>query len=561
MRIAGVEQEPGAPQERSTNSPEDFSWQSTGTGSQLDRLESWLDLASDHVNPILVKESRQSLKSRQFLITFTLLLVLAVCWTFLAVALLTPAIYLAPAGKYVLSGYYWILLFPLVVIVPFTAFRSLATEREDGTYELLSITTLPAQQIVAGKLGSAMLQMMVYLSALAPCIAFTYLLRGVDIALIVIAIVGAFMLSVLLSAIGLLLATLANARHIQVVLSVVLILALAGTFFAAGGFFTGMVFSSGITSFTDPNVLFALGGISTAWACALALVYFGATARIQFLADNRSTPLRVIMFVSMLCLIGWCSWYGIVWNDLDDSSDVIIVCSLIFWGIMGSFMVGERPDLSPRVRRALPKTFLGRVCLTWFQPGPGPGYFFAVTNMFACSIVAIGISLSTNTPASRREWTISAAVAAVCYIAAYLGFGRLLVKALRRREVEGPLLSFLLHVVLVALGVIVPLILQYSIYGTSQGYTALQVSNPFWTMDELGRNSPYSSGWDVSLAVLGQAAILMIVVNFVLLSKDLMPVRTLIPQRILDEDQRHVENKHDPTPSGPWSDSSAGNTS
>ena len=50
--------------------------------------------------------------------------------------------HLLRAGRpLMMSGYYCILAFPLLVIVPFSAFRSLAAEREDGTYELLSITT------------------------------------------------------------------------------------------------------------------------------------------------------------------------------------------------------------------------------------------------------------------------------------------------------------------------------------------------------------------------------------------------------------------------------------
>ena len=74
-----------------------------------------------------------------------------------------------------LCGYFIILTIPVLIIVPFSAFRSLAAEREDGTFELLSITALSSRQIVTGKLGSAMLQMLIYYSALAPCIAFTYL--------------------------------------------------------------------------------------------------------------------------------------------------------------------------------------------------------------------------------------------------------------------------------------------------------------------------------------------------------------------------------------------------
>ena len=51
-------------------------------------------------------------------------------------------------------------------------------EREDGTYELLSITSLSSRQIVTEKLGSSLIQMLVYYATLAPCIAFTYLFAG-----------------------------------------------------------------------------------------------------------------------------------------------------------------------------------------------------------------------------------------------------------------------------------------------------------------------------------------------------------------------------------------------
>ena len=115
---------------------------------------------------------------------------------------------------------------PLLIVVPYAAFRSLAGEREDGTFELLSITTLSARQIVLGKLGSAILQMMVYYSALAPCIAFTYLLRGIDIITIALLLAYSFMASLLLSVFGLAMATVTKARHWQVLLSVVFVMAL-----------------------------------------------------------------------------------------------------------------------------------------------------------------------------------------------------------------------------------------------------------------------------------------------------------------------------------------------
>src|SRR3954469_18747948 len=145
------------------------------------RIEALLDRVGDRLNPILVKEARQAMKSRQFVVTFALLLIGGWAWTVLFIAAGIPSIYYSPVGPALLHGYFLVLSVPLLIVVPYAAFRSLAGEWEDGTFELLSITALSARQIVSGKLASAVLQMMVYYSALAPCIAFTYLLRGIDI--------------------------------------------------------------------------------------------------------------------------------------------------------------------------------------------------------------------------------------------------------------------------------------------------------------------------------------------------------------------------------------------
>ena len=77
-----------------------------------------------------------------------------------------------PWGEDFFSWFYGVLSFATMVIVPFTAYRSLLTEREHNTYELLSISTLKPQQVVRGKLASAMLQVFLYYAAIGPFIAF-----------------------------------------------------------------------------------------------------------------------------------------------------------------------------------------------------------------------------------------------------------------------------------------------------------------------------------------------------------------------------------------------------
>src|SRR5262245_61810563 len=107
----------------------------TGIGARFwDRIEGLLESGSQWLNPILVKEARQAMKSRQFVITFGLLLLCGWAWTALGVFLNWPGIYYGAAGEGMLYGYFLVLSVPLLVVVPFSAFRSLAVEREDGTF-------------------------------------------------------------------------------------------------------------------------------------------------------------------------------------------------------------------------------------------------------------------------------------------------------------------------------------------------------------------------------------------------------------------------------------------
>ena len=141
------------------------------------RLIAW----SDWVNPILVKETRQALKSRQFSWTLMLLTIVILAWSVLAIVGMIPSIYYNSSGAGMLIGYAIILIVPALIVIPQSTFRSMASELEDGTFETLSLSTLSPRHILVGKLSVSALQLIVYLSVIAPCIALTYLLRGITL--------------------------------------------------------------------------------------------------------------------------------------------------------------------------------------------------------------------------------------------------------------------------------------------------------------------------------------------------------------------------------------------
>jgi ABC-type Na+ efflux pump permease subunit len=140
-----------------------------------------LERLGDRFNPIVVKEVRQALKSRQFVTTFLLLLLAAWAGSIFGVSYLGESIdYGSPAVTFY-AGFLFALCTATLVIVPFSTYRSIVEERTETTLELLQITALSPVQIVRGKILSAMVQVMVYYCAIAPFIAFTALLPGFDI--------------------------------------------------------------------------------------------------------------------------------------------------------------------------------------------------------------------------------------------------------------------------------------------------------------------------------------------------------------------------------------------
>ena len=82
----------------------EFAKTPTAIELRLERLDAWCEKWSDRFNPILVKETRQALKSRQFVITFSLLLFAALSWTIVGTFSLIEACIAFGRGRDRLNG-------------------------------------------------------------------------------------------------------------------------------------------------------------------------------------------------------------------------------------------------------------------------------------------------------------------------------------------------------------------------------------------------------------------------------------------------------------------------
>lgn len=526
-------------------------------GERFDRFENWLASASDYLNPILVKETRQALKSRQFGLTFVLLLIL--CWvaTIGGVALVGPGIYYSASGGMMLTAYFCILIFPLALVVPFSAYRSLTGEREENTYDLLRVSTLSPHQIIRGKLGSAVVQMGVYLSAVAPCVAFTYLLRGVDVVSIAVMLLYATLSSLGLAMIGLFAAALVQQKHGQVLLSVAFVTLLLGS--AWGGVLLTIGFLNyGGSLIRDSEFWIVTGVLFSIYATTFVLIYLAAVALISYRSENRSTPLRWAMLAQQTVFVGWMTLPWAMGEFIDEVLLVAFLMATIYWYVMGTLLTTETAALSHRVRRDLPQSKIGRLLLGLFNPGPGTGYLFAIANLTTMvALVGIAMACAYYLPLPVRRTFHYEAITMVMliytsYVIIYLGLGKLLVAALRRVAPVTGVAGFLVHFLLILAGSGIPTAIQLSLRTwRNAGYTMLQWPNPFWTAQELLDGGP-KSGPEVQLQAIVMLAVAacVLIVNLPGVARELMQERVALPSRIVqDEAELHpVEVK----PTNPW---------
>jgi len=367
--------------------------------STVERTSRWLDKVGDWSNSILVKETRQALKSRQFLITFMLLLTAS--WAISAFGLLMAgnAIEYGREGGQFFYIFYVVLLVAILIIVPHGAFRSLLSEQEQNTFELLSITSLSPKQIVWGKLLSALVQVFIYYSAIAPFIAFTSHLPGFEYPAVAYLLVVSVLASLGLSMMALMFATTATQRQWQALNSVAV---LGGLLFGFFFFLTvAMAIMRSGATFEQKWFWWANGFGLVAFASYFILCRQITTAQLTFQSDNRSTGIRLTCAAQLLLAWTGLSLYLLVEGHGSMNRESVlglVTLSTIHLSIVGLFVTAEPDFLSRRVRRSIPANPLWRLFVVPFFPGGGRGYLYIVLQAILVCVTAIVVLAAAFDP-------------------------------------------------------------------------------------------------------------------------------------------------------------------
>lgn len=343
----------------------------------------WLD---DRVNPIVVKELRQAVKSR-FIMGVLLLMLALLVGTLLLFVMNSANLGRTSSaeGGNLFGIFQGMLLAVCMLFVPVYLGARLTAERSSATSDLLYVTTLRPSSIVWGKLVAGMAVAGMIFAVCAPFMVVTYLLRGIDpptilfvLALDAMVVLSASMLAIFLGAlpvgwpVKILLGLIAGAVGFYAFVAVTFMLMWELTRSGVGA------------SMGSSDFWWTLLGVGSLWLSVIGLVFFMTVAMIAPATSNRALPIRLYLSVAWLLSAGVFLGLGLYHTDGE---------AMTAWAMCWAFVLlpalllstSERDVQGPRLRRAIPRSRLLRWPAFFLYSGAAGGMLWA-TGLFAATL-------------------------------------------------------------------------------------------------------------------------------------------------------------------------------
>jgi hypothetical protein len=442
-------------------------------------------LGSDWLNPILVREVQQAVKGRVFPLTVLLALGVTVA---IAAAVASRFRNGGGQGRGAFDAGFAVLVPLLIFVVPMQAYHSMRTELRDGIVEQLLLSRLAPGRILAGKLQAAMVQFVLYVAVLAPLLATSYLLRGVDLPTIALSLLFALIACVVATAFAVSAAAQGVVPALQPIANLGMAFGLGVATFAMIGFIGSGQYARSVGWLIRSGDFGAVvSGVVLGAGVATGIAWLGARSFLLHAFENRSTGFRLCLFVLPVLAYGWMLLFlpASQWSDaFAFLTTILVVIGLVF----GIFMVTEQRVLSPRLRAHVPRGTLAAVLATPFLPGRDRG-----TACLLLYAAALGSLASAYWPASTGGVFDFAGVfgrfgvMATVYGLFYLGAGRV-VRGFLPDTIAGNHGGRFVLPVLLFLGCVLPRLVDLFLRGEADEWWFVHVTNPFWTIAEFTRD-------------------------------------------------------------------------
>ncbi len=338
----------------------------------------------DALNPIVVKELRQAVRSR--LVTTVLLLFLVAQVTYLGIHLVVDQVEgrLASvdfqAGRTTFAVLQGIMLGTCMLFLPIYTGVRLAAERSEVNVDLLFISTLRPRAIVTGKLTATLLLALMIFSACAPFLAFTYFLRGIDLPTIYLVLALDFVAVVVAVQLAIFLAVIPANRILKVLLG---LLGLGALAMGLGSTLAGTVAlaEEGLGYLMEDREFYTVvTGLGLMVLALVGLLFTWSVALLHPPSANRALPMRVYLLV--LCPVG-----GLLLGYADRAQErpsaegpflawFMAVAALAVLALV--IAINEREQWGPRVTRTIPRRWWLRAPALLLYSGSAGGVLFAL---------------------------------------------------------------------------------------------------------------------------------------------------------------------------------------
>lgn len=470
----------------------------------LDRLEQ----ASDRLSPIVVKELRQLARGREFHYSFHLALLVGMTVAFFGAADALKGE--GTSGRWTFAALSVALALLGFVVVPLGAFHALRNERIEQTLELITLTALSPRRVVIGKLLAQAVKLATLFAGLAPFIAMSFLLGGIDFLTIGLSLLSIFTWSLCACAACLFLSALMKSRAASGVLfgAVAIVVLLFTLVYGAPRAAYFFMMRGGMGSGYGPS---GPGGWSSWWmvgaSTAFCVALIGncvllAENRLLRPSDNRSTALRLGFLAQLLVVVATQitspgTWVGNAAGALG--------FGVIHLAIVAAFTVTE--DLVPPRRAQLARQGLPgwRLVFAPLQPGGANGAIYVLLQMVALFLFGWAVQAE----ADMLHW-----FAVACgYICFFTGAPVVAFRALRPTQAGAFRLRLALLVVLAA-AMVVPDVLAYMLWqpdGLDLSFSVRHLLNPFRALANLRPASQSYRALAELLAISGGLAYVVLI--------------------------------------------------
>ncbi len=366
----------------------------------------------DRANPIVVKEARQAVRSRWVITMLGLELV--------ALLLLTAGAAIFGVGDatndfdgtgfevfMTINGGLMILC---TLAVPAYVAARLGSERTGAAADLLYTTSIGPASIVWGKTAVAMMIATLLVSAAAPFLVVSYLLRGIDLPTIAFIIAFDFVVILFCAQLAISIAALPVSSVLRILAGVV---AVPVILYMGGAFMTSVFFFGGISISSFDAEVWKGFGVFVAIAVGLSGLLFVLTVAMLAPAHTDRAVVPRVYTTALWIVTGIIAVIAAV--DVGDAGPVAIWT--VLWTIGASIALalasGERREFAGRLLRRVPERPLLRPLRVFFMSGAATGLIWSsllAAGSFAGWFVFAALAEGTSIRLSGRETTIVTSV-------------------------------------------------------------------------------------------------------------------------------------------------------